>query len=294
MIFQQFVNNNDANRKLNTSYKGIDKMVIFGESGKSSICASLTEITGNNGLAISPAGTSRFLETVYPKFLSYQVNNIEETEKIIDDIIAETSDIEKIRVDILSKNLSRIELAKKKYGDMYPKMEAYAGGKEKYPLSFVVLEEANLISSWIEEKTAKKLGQVAVGSTNDIGFSYRVFRDDMLEFYGKLLRLPMTVIIATSRIMPKEKQGLEMVIPDISGGVTQRIIIDLVGNVFYSTKTADGKHKVVLNGKSQPVPVLTKEKLLLPASKQIIPNEIDVTGNPRLFWDTLSKLKEIK
>lgn len=289
MLYQNFAKNESERRKQNTSFKALDKVLLYGNNFKSTVCASLSAVTKNNVLAISPSGSSRFLEKLYPNFLSYQVNNLDEVNVIINDIIKETNDIEKIRIAVQKNDNSKLSQFKAQYAENFETMLNYAMGKVPYNLSAVVIEESNIISTWVEDKLAKSIQTEAIGfKKDDLGAQWNFLKKDLVDFYGNILRIPLTVILCTSEFKAGEKQKIDKISPDLCSGSAQRILIDLIGNVFYGFKDDNGKIKVMLNTNI----ALTKQKLLFPNSKKTVPNEIDITGNPEKLWTELKSLNE--
>lgn len=62
----------------------------------------------------------------------------------------------------------------------------------------------------------------------------------------------------------------------------------LVGNTFYFYKDDDGKYKVRLRTSKK---IFAKDKILSPKSTQVLPEELDLTNHPELFWTTLNDMR---
>ena len=275
------------NDNLYSSYKNI---ILYGETGKSSISASLSEKTGKPVLFLSPAGGTEKLSEEFPNIISYPLNDIHEYHKILDDIIADFKAIRGLTQVILEDDKERLEKAKKHYGNDWE--DYYNMAKTgTFPISAIVVEEASTISNWVQDKLDTDLEINYTGEEKSRnGIDWNLLKREIVETFSKALRLPVTTIIATGMRLPNEKQKLQRIEPDISSGAGQRIIIDLVGNVFYSYKE-NGKYNIRLVGNKD---VYCKDKLLPVKTNIKLEETIDVTNNPIKFWDYIDSLNTTK
>ena len=268
---------------LYASYKNI---LLFGETGKSSICASLSEKTERPVLFLSPAGGTEKLSKEFSNIISYPLNDIAEYHKILDDLIIDFKAIRTLTQVIAEGDKDRLDKAKKHYGDDwddYYKM-ATTG---TFPISAVVVEEASTISNWVQDKLDTDLEINYTGEEKARqGIDWNVLKREIVETFSKALRLPVTTIIATGMRLPTEKQKLQRIEPDVASGAGQRILIDLIGNAFYCYKE-NNKYYIRLVGNKD---VYCKDKLLPVKTDKKLEETVELTGNPRKFWDYIDSL----
>lgn len=275
-----------ASGSLYSSYKN---MILYGTFGKSSIIGALSTKVEKPVLMLSPSGGSELIENEFPNVISYPVNNLDEVDKIYTDLVADLKIIRDLQQVITDKDKDRLAKAKAHFGDEWDEVYDMAVN-DKMPISAIALEECNIMSNWIQTKLEKDLEVDYIGEDKSgMGIDWSKLGREFNDFYSKFLRLPMTTILATGQIEPKEKQKLTQYTPDICQGSASRKIRDDVGNVFYCYKTDDSKYKIRLNGNKD---IYCKDKLLPVRTDKKLEDELDVTGYPEKFWEYLDSLTE--
>ena len=117
---------------------------------------------------------------------------------------------------------------------------------------------------------------------------WNILKREQMDFFSKLLKLPCTTIICTGSKLPNESQAATKIEPNLCVGSAQRQLIEMIGNIFYFFKEDDGKYKIRMRENKK---IFAKDKLLSPYSSQQMPDELDVTNQPELFWKTLNDMK---
>ncbi len=260
----------------------------------SSLIGGLSEIVEKPILVLSPAGGSEKIAEEFPNVISYPIASIQEANDIYKDLAKDFKTIRDLTQVILDNDVERLEKAKTHFGEEWE--EAYKVAKNgELPISAIVLEEISTISTWIQNELEIEMDKTVLGENkNEQGMDWNKFAREIMDFYSKFLRLPITTILNTGEIQPKEKMKLRQVIPDICSGQASRKLIDMVGNCFYCNKTDDGKYYVQLTKDKD---IFAKDKLLLVKTDKKLDKEIDVTNDPAKFWkyvDSLSESKIIK
>lgn len=274
-----------------TVYNSHNNYLFYGSFGKSTVSAALSNFTEEPVLLISPAGGSTYLEADYPNIITYPVANLTELQTILDDLEKNMLSIRKLNIAINSNDQTTINNAKTYYeksGENWDYIYDLAKNN-KMPVSAVVLEELSIVSSWCQDKLEDEIGKTIGEDKTDMGRGWNMLKRELLNIFTKVLRYPCTTILCTSDKMPSEQQGLKQIVPNICNGSAQRIIIETIGNCFYFHRDDEGKYKIrIKNSKN----IFAKDKILSPHSKQILPEEIDVSKNPELFWQMLNELKQ--
>lgn len=279
----------DIKVKEGNMYQAHSNMVFYGMYGKSSTAGALSKFTDQPVLFLSPSGTSELVEQEYANIISYPVNDLDELTDVYKDIISDLKTVKKLKLYIDSGNEKGLSDAKKVLKGDYDEM--YKIAKEgNYPISAVVVEEASVISNWLQVKLEKDMDINYMGEDKkSLGIDWAKLSRDTVDLYSKFLKLPMTTIISTGYVDPTEKQKIKQVMPDICQGNASRKIIDLVGNVFYFSKTDDGKFMVRLTPSKD---IFAKDKLLPIRTDKKLQAEIDLSGEPEKFWKYINSLKE--
>ena len=287
--------------KKNESYLAGANFILYGSKSKSSIAASLSE-HGEEGYVIelTPAGASTHLEQEYDKFISYPIQSLTELEQVIDSIHADLVLMKKLSIvidkleenknDVVAKkDLAAAKTAIEKRGDDWE--EVYAMAKSgKLPFKAVVLAECSVVSNWVSERVEEIMKVEAIGTEKkNMGFDWSLLKTEQRKLYMKLLGLPCSTILATSEIMPSEKQNVSSIIPNLTVGSFGRELIDMVGNVFYSTYE-DNKYVCYVNADHRKI--LTKQKFKRIKDEKQLSEKIDITGNPALLWDYIDSIRK--
>ncbi|MGL5576763.1 MAG: hypothetical protein ACRDD8_05220 [Bacteroidales bacterium] len=301
MILRRAIQKKEA--KKHNSYLAGANFILYGSKSKSSIVASLTE-HGDPGYVIelTPAGASSHLEQEYENFISYPIQSLKELENIVDSIHSDLTLIKRLSVIIdrleANKNDSaakkEMESAKKAVesrGDSW--QEVYDMAKSgKLPFKAVVLAECSVVSNWISERVEELMKIDAVGADKkNMGFDWSLLKSEQRKLYMKILGIPCSTILATSEIMPSEKQNVSAILPNISVGSFGRELIDMVGNVFYSTYE-DGKYVCYVNADHRKI--LTKQKFKRIKDNKQLAEKIDITGNPAKLWEYIDETRKVE
>lgn len=287
--------------KKNESYLAGANFILYGSKSKSSIVASLTE-HGDPGYVIelTPAGASTHLEQEYDKFISYPIQSLVELEQVIDSIHGDLTLIKRLSavIDRLEANKNDasakrdLDAAKKAVegrGDDW--QEVYDMAKAgKLPFKAVVLAECSVVSNWVSERVEEIMKVDAIGTEKkNMGFDWSLLKTEQRKLYMKLLGLPCSTILATSEIMPSEKQNVSSIIPNLTVGSFGRELIDMVGNVFYST-FEDNKYTCYVNADHRKI--LTKQKFKRIKDEKQLLEKIDITGNPAKLWQYIDDTRK--
>lgn len=264
--------------------------IFYGETGKSTVCSALSEFTKDPVLLLSPAGGSSLLETDYPNMISVPIANLDELESILKDLESNMSTLSALRTLIKDNNIERLNGAKdyyEKQGESWEYIKNLAE-EGRFPVSAVVVEELSIISSWIQERLEDELNKQLGTDKSQMGLDWSILKKRLMDFYVKCLRYPCTTIFCTGSKLPGEQQGLTQIQPNICTGSAQRQVIDLIGNTFFFYKDDEGKYRVRLRTSKK---VFAKDKILSPKSTQVLPEELDLTNHPELFWTTLNDMR---
>lgn len=264
--------------------------IFYGETGKSTVCSALSEFTKDPVLLLSPAGGSSLLENDYPNMISVPIANYDELITILEDLENNMKTLQRLRTILLDNDEKKIKSAKDYYekeGEDWNYIKNLAE-EGRFPVSAVVIEELSIISSWIQEKVEDELNKKVGVDKSTLGLDWNILKKQLMDFYQKCLRYPCTTILCTGSKLPGEQQGLTQIQPNICSGAAQRQIIDLIGNVFYFYKEDNGTYKVRLRTSKK---VFAKDKILSPKSIQVLPEELELTNHPELFWTTLNDMR---
>ena len=157
---------NQSRDKEKNIYNSHLNYVFYGNTGKSSVSAALSTLTDEPVLLISPAGGSTYLESDFPNIISYPIANLSELRVLIDDLDKNMEIIRRLQLCILRDDKANIEKAKQYYTNEKGENWEYIynlAKNNKFPLSAIVLEEASIVSSWIQNEVEEKLDTVALG-----------------------------------------------------------------------------------------------------------------------------------
>lgn len=300
-VVNNIIKSQDIKKQKHELYLSSDNYLFFG-TGKSAICAGLSELTPYPVLALSPAGGSNHLMSEFPNFISYSVSNFEELMTLITDLETTFDRIKKIMFALATKNTIALDLFKEvlleenegnaeKAKEEYDMLSKHAS-ENTFPISAICVEECNIISSWKQDDVETNLEIEKLGENKkDLGSDWRVFKSSILELYGKILKLPVTTILCTSEILPEESQKIKVTSPDICIGAGNRLLRDMIGNVFYCNEES-GKFIVRFNP-SKTVFAKSKFKPVKLVNIDIV-DEIDITNNPSLMWVYIRDIKNSK
>ena len=275
-----------------------DNILLYGNSGKSTMVAGLSTLLTEPILILSPAGASNHLNSEYDNIITYNINDLNELENIVQDLERNFELIRKLQIFILTNAQNEIKALK----DIFIKGAGKNGEEDfnyafelakenKYPIGAICLEEMDVVSSWIQDRV-EKIFEVDVLGENKKNLSqdWNELKKDLIQFYSRLLKLPIKTIFATSEKLPKESQLLTQIVPSICVGAANRLLLNMIGNCFYSF--ADGDKYQVRISPNKDVFIKNKFKPVRTINK--IEEVLDVTGKPEYLWTYLENLRNGK
>ena len=288
-VVRELVKRKNVKDSLGENYVSYKNMIFYGSTGKSSMIGGLSEVVEKPVLVLSIAGGSEKIAEEFPNIISYPINSIEEANAIYTDLINDFETIRNLTQVILSNDQERLSKAKDYFKDEWDDVYEMAKNNE-LPISAIVLEEISSLSTMIQNGLEFEMDKIMLGENkNEQGTDWNKFAREIMDFYGKFLRLPITTIFNTGEIQPKEKMKLQQVVPDICSGQASRKLVDLVGNCFYCDKTDNGEYYVRL---SKTKDVFAKDKLLPVKSEIKLEGRIEVTNDPAKFWKYVSEISK--
>jgi len=284
-----------TNNKLNSA----NKVLLYGNGGKSTIAAAFSMDKKRPVYILSPAGGSSYLEAYFPNIITENLNGLAHLNDIIEQLEAEYDDILYLKATLDEGNKDRIDKAREHYRNFYIDDETTidiwdrmhdAAIANELPFSAIVLEELNIISNMIYDEIQTELElDKAVGSDPSVrGKDWSLLSKRVLNLYTRLLKLPTTIIFCTGDRIPKEQQDGNQIIPDVTVGSANRKIIQMIGNVFYcNINKKTGEHEIqIVEDKA----IFCKEKISSPFSKMQIDKVVNVEGKPQYFWEYLNTI----
>lgn len=290
---------NEAKKKQKelTAYNSSENVLLFG-TGKSSVIAALSDFTDKPVLALSPAGGSTHLTNEYPNFISYPVANLKELETLINDLEKNMERIRKVgnayRNDDTKLLKTFEEAFIKQSSDTNKGKEEFQiildlSKKGEFPISAISVEEADIVSNWVQNLTEKSLNKENLGEDKkSLGGDWNIFKRNIVTFWTRILKLPVKTIIATAEILPSESQNVSKAKPNICTGAGSRLIESMIGNIFYLSEDADKfSCRFLPNNK-----VFAKQKFKPIKSKIEIQEEIDISGRPEYVWQYMDEIRK--
>lgn len=288
-----------------------NKVLLYGESGKSTIALSYGMDKVRPVYVLTAAGGSHALQEHFPTAMIDSINNLDHLREIIGELESEYATVLTLRECILTNQQERLEKAKAIYKefpiaydlngnptevvDIWDKMYD-AALKQELPICSLVVEEINIIAKWIYDEVAETLRladqQKVVGQDkSQRGFDWNIYEKEVSDMFTRILKLPTMVVFATADKAPIEQQNSNQYQPDICSGKANRKLIQMIGNVFYVFKK-DGKHMIQLVEDKN---VFAKDKMTSPFSNSGLEKELDLTGRPNYLWEYLAdKNKSVK
>lgn len=281
------------------NYIAKENFLLFGNNAKSTLVASLSDFLQGTVIELTPAGASQQLEDEYSNFHCIPIKDLKQARQYLDDIHSEFDLINLVKnilkaLDVNPKN-AKAQNAMRKLQTQHGKEamdEIIEMAKmNKLPFNGISIAECSIISSWIADEVSGEFEKNRVGEdAKNLGMDWNVLKNRIKKFYQKALNLPITVILSTSEYLPSEKQNLTNIIPNFCTGSASREILDMVGNVFYTT-FENGKY--VVHVKSDQKSIFTKQKVeKVKTSANKLPNVIDITNQPEKLWEILEDARQ--
>ena len=298
-LVRELAKNANEKKEINPNQQSSSNYVLYGNNGKSTIAASLSELVKEPVLILSPANASSHLSEQYPNAIFYSVNNLIELNAIIYDLGKNMEIIKKIKnnlqfptrlMAIKEEFFKDYEKEDKNKEDDWNECMEFAKNKS-FPISAIVLEEIDMVSSWIQDQVEAKMNLTLIGSDKKLlGQDWNELKSVIMDFYSKLLKLEVPTIFCTSDKLPTEKQGLTQIVPSICVGAANRLLLNLIGNIFY-VSSDKGKYSVRLVGNSN---IFIKSKFIPINFTGKIEEELNITNNPTYFWTYLESIRKFK
>lgn len=275
---------------------------FYGLNGKSTL--SLAQLPDDNLpiLVISMGGCSAHLAEEYPNAVFKTAKSLDELETILVDLeenfklfanvakwafTEETS--KKFLKDVFLPNLYK--------GNEQEGTEDYNYIKnlileDSFIFSRIVIEEVDIVTSWIYDKVAKQFDTEIIGQDKaNRGMDWNVLSKETISYFTRWLRLPCVKILATSERLPSESQALTEITPNLAKGSSNRLLMSLIGNVHYIGNDK-GKYEIYI--KNSPKKIIRNKFIPLLADIDKLPEAIDITNNPLAFWQFVKDCKEHK
>ncbi len=293
---RELVRNVDNKKTTGNSFYSADNFLFFGNNGKSTITASLSTLVEDPILVLSPAGASSHLGEQYPNAIFYPVNDFKELNAIVTDLEDNMATIKKIQNNLAFDD--RIELIKKQFLGEYKSKDGKAiedwnecveyAKNNKFPISAVALEEIDIVSSWIQDGVEATFKVEVMGEDKkNLSADWAEMRKVIIDFYSRLLKLPVKTIFSTSDKLPKEQQNLDKITPNICIGAANRLLLNLIGNVFY---VGQDKNKYFVRIQTNDR-IFTKSKFVPVHYSGKLDEELDVSGKPEYLWQYIDNIK---
>ena len=269
------------------------------ESSKSTLAVS--QLTKEPILVLSPANGSAHLKSEYPNCVFYAVDSLEDLESMLKDLENNMNIIRRLmnmspearkefKEKIFPKTFAPAKPSAKEIEDDWNDIMSYVD-KKVFPFHSVVVEEMEIISSWIADRVEKLFGLDVIGSDKkNMASDWSQLRQDVVNLYSRFLKLPVRTIFACSDKQPGESQATKQVVPNICQGAAARLLISMIGNVIYSYKDKD-KYllRLLPNGS-----YLIRTKLSTIKNPIPLPETLDITNAPEKFWELVDKCESIR
>lgn len=269
------------------------------ESSKSTLAVS--QLTSDPILVLSPANGSAHLKNEYPHCVFYTVDSLADLESILKDLEDNMNLIRKLmNMTVDNRKEFREKHFIKMFGQSKPsaaevesewKDIMYYVENKKFPFHSVVLEEMEIVSSWIADKIEKIFEIDVIGSDKkNMSSDWSALRQEAVGLYSRFLKLPVRTIFACSDKKPTESQNAVQVTPNICQGAAARLLISMIGNVIYSYREKDKFYVRLLPNGS----FLIRTKLSSIKNPIPLPETLDITNAPEKFWELVAKCEEAR
>lgn len=280
-----------------------NKMLFYGEAGKSTVAMSYSMTKKRPVYVITPAGGSHALAPYFPNSYVESLNDLNHLDDIIKKLEAEYTDVLVLREVLITNDPDRVAAAEGYYRNFVIGQDAngndetmdiwermYEGAmKQELPFSAVVVEEINIITGWLYTEVAKTLNidSVVGDDKSKRGFDWNIYEKTVLNLFTRLLKLPCSVFFCTADRTPTEQQTSNQTVPDICSGKANRKLQQMIGNIFFCYKEdKSGLHKIQLVEDKK---IFAKDKIIPPFSSKKMDHDIDLTGKPQHFWDYIAE-----
>lgn len=302
-IIRELAKNMEVKIEAKEAYISSDNFMLYGPTGKSAIVSSLGDLMEQPVLLLSPAGGSNHLKGEFKNIIPYSVSSLTELENIIVDLERNMDLIKKLQFNLMMNNQAGI----KAINDQLVK-ESPAGGQDdfdyclalakqkSFPISAIALEEMDVVSSWIQDKVEETFEIDVLGEDRkNLSSDWAELRKSLVSFYTRILKLPVRTIFCTGDKLPKESQTIDRIQPNIAVGAAARLIVGMVGNIFYTYSDNDKFYVRFIASKT----VFAKQKFVPVKNPTKIDEVIDITNDPSKMWKYISdiqtgKAKQVK
>jgi hypothetical protein len=269
------------------------------ESSKSTLAVS--QLTTDPILVLSPANGSAHLKSEYPHCVFYTVDSLEDLESMIKDLENNMNLIRKLmnlskdgikeyREKVFPKLFGQQKPSKEEIEEEWEAIMHYVNEK-KFPFHSVVLEEIEIVSSWIADKVEKMFDVEVIGQDKkNMASDWSALKQEVINLYSRFLKLPVRTIFACSDKKPNESQNGTQTVPNICQGAAARLLISMIGNVLYSYKDKDKYYvRLLPNGA-----FLIRTKLSTIKNPIVLPEILDITNAPEKFWQLVDNCEEVR
>lgn len=291
---------NKSSNENNMMMLSAQSFLFYGtESSKSTLAVS--QLTTEPILVLSPANGSAHLKSEYPNCVFYAVDSLEDLESMIKDLENNMNLIRKLmnlskeglkeyKEKVFPKLFGQQKPSKEEIEEEWNSIMGYVNEK-KFPFHSVVLEEIEIISSWIADRVEKIFEVDVIGQDKkNMASDWSAFKQEVINLYSRFLKLPVRTIFACSDKKPTESQNGTQTTPNICQGQAARLLISMIGNVIYSYKEKDKYYVRLLPNGS----FLIRTKLSTIKNPITLPEVLDITNAPEKFWELVQNCEEAR
>lgn len=278
----------DPNR---TVYNSSMSYMFYGQSGKTATASALSLHTKSPILILSPSGSAKNMEEEFDNIVAEEIPDLNYLRSIIKDLNTEIAIYKNLTDIIAKKDSKRLEKAREHYesqGENFDELiEDVKNGI--MPIGGLVVEECSLVSSWIRDEVNAELGVDRIGEDKSMmGADWELLKNRLMEFYTDVLRTPGITILSTGDRKPDEKQNLNKIVPNLCVGSAQRLLIDMIGNIFYfNSDNSEYTVRIADDKKIQ-----AKNKILKIYSNQKLESELNLTNKPEYLWEYINNARK--
>lgn len=279
---------------------------LFYGSGNGKSTLALTQLEDGDSnepvLVLSPGGASVYLQPEFPNAVFRTISSLEDLDKVLQDLEDNHNLIRNLCIFKEEPEKLKVFLEKKFLPAYYKGSEDIGREDFKYLLelatsgrfifSRVILEEIDVVSTWIQEKVETTFNVEVLGEDKKkMGSEWSELAKEIISTYSRLLRLPTETILCTTDKLPSERQGLKQIIPSICTGQAQRLLTSLIGNVLY-LYNQDSQYFIQIKPTAE---ALIRTKFFpLKIDHSKVPIVMDITNKPEAFWQYVEDCRNKK